>query len=938
MSTKREMKHVRTLVNCGMIRGCIGVLLVAVILVAGVSNSVLAELATNVEMENVAQNWVVEMTAKRSQWAGASNPAITEGHELRQDGRLLARYYDVSPQGFVVVPVLKEMNPVVMYSDESILDASQEGGMLQLLRDMISSRLDMYESAFGTLNATQPTGGETLFDSHQKANWTRLAVDSRAFRTDQSLSVSAIEEVGPLLTSSWHQSAPYNNSCPAGDGGTCVVGCTATSLSQILDYWEWPENGVGSHSYYWGGDDCNGGYVPGQTLTADFSDSYDWANMPDSCDGVTPCTQAQEDALAELCHEAGVAVNMNYSNCGSGASMNMDVFPTYFKYSPNIAREYRINHTVQSWFEVIQDEVNAGRVMWYGIHSHAIVCDGWRDQGGGQLEMHLNYGWGQGNNAWYVLDNLYCGWVEGDICPYEVEHVTTHMEPQYVPAMVFVGKGVNETIGDGDGLIEAGETVQVDVTVKNLGNYAVNATGTLSSSDANANITVASTTFAASFGWGEESSSQSSFTVEIDPACPDPHVIVFDLQITADGGYLTTETFLLFVGETPGWSDDLEGDVSLWAHDAIRLAYVDEWHMETYRAHSGSSSWKAGGAGDTNHSDASDGGLVTQPFLLPVDAKLTFWHWMEAEDDVGMTAWDGSILMISTGDGNWTQIDPVGGYPYTIIDNDASPFAPGTPCYSGSFGWTEATFDLSEYSGVVQIMFRFGSDGAVNFEGWYVDDIWIGNTLVGSNVEVNPAPDVTLTFTEVTEPGITTVTSGPTGPGVPVGMIAVPADPVTYHDIVTDAVFSGVIDICFDYDEGDVTGDENDMTLQHYDGSQWTDIAYLLDTDANSICGLTTSLSPFLLAVESAGCCLDRVGDANGIGGDEPTIGDVSVMIDAKFITGTCEGILACMAEADVNQSGGSDPICGDITIGDISVLIDYLFITGVTLGLPSCL
>jgi len=90
--------------------------------------------------------------------------------------------------------------------------------------------------------------------------------------------------------------------------------------------------------------------------------------------------------------------------------------------------------------------------------------------------------------------------------------------------------------------------------------------------------------------------------------------------------------------------------------------------------------------------------------------------------------------------------------------------------------------------------------------------------------------------------------------------------------------------------------------------------------------------------IGDACCCEDRVGDANGLGGDEPTIGDVSVMIDAKFITGACNGIIACLAEADVNQSGGIDPTCDDITIGDISILIDYLFITGPTLGLAECL
>ncbi|MCD6249654.1 MAG: hypothetical protein J7J98_04900 [candidate division Zixibacteria bacterium] len=88
----------------------------------------------------------------------------------------------------------------------------------------------------------------------------------------------------------------------------------------------------------------------------------------------------------------------------------------------------------------------------------------------------------------------------------------------------------------------------------------------------------------------------------------------------------------------------------------------------------------------------------------------------------------------------------------------------------------------------------------------------------------------------------------------------------------------------------------------------------------------------------SAGCCVGRVGDANGSGVDEPTIGDVSVMIDAKFITGSCAGILECLDESDINQSGPPNAAtCADVTIGDISILIDYLFITGPSLGLNAC-
>jgi hypothetical protein len=85
------------------------------------------------------------------------------------------------------------------------------------------------------------------------------------------------------------------------------------------------------------------------------------------------------------------------------------------------------------------------------------------------------------------------------------------------------------------------------------------------------------------------------------------------------------------------------------------------------------------------------------------------------------------------------------------------------------------------------------------------------------------------------------------------------------------------------------------------------------------------------------GCCEGTVGDANGSGEDVPTIGDVTVMIDALFI-GENWAVIECLTEADLNQSGGNDPQTSDITIGDVSYLIDYLFITGEGLGLPECL
>jgi hypothetical protein len=95
------------------------------------------------------------------------------------------------------------------------------------------------------------------------------------------------------------------------------------------------------------------------------------------------------------------------------------------------------------------------------------------------------------------------------------------------------------------------------------------------------------------------------------------------------------------------------------------------------------------------------------------------------------------------------------------------------------------------------------------------------------------------------------------------------------------------------------------------------------------------SNSPGLIAVDWS-CCQGKVGDVNGVDGDKPTIGDVSLLIDHLFIR---QQPVWCPAEADVNQSGGLFPQQGpdgDLSIGDISLLIEHLFVNGYPI--PDCL
>jgi hypothetical protein len=111
---------------------------------------------------------------------------------------------------------------------------------------------------------------------------------------------------------------------------------------------------------------------------------------------------------------------------------------------------------------------------------------------------------------------------------------------------------------------------------------------------------------------------------------------------------------------------------------------------------------------------------------------------MDAEIEDPTWAWDGGIVEISIDGGDtWTQIMPEGGYPYKIMDNPASPFDPGTPCFSGSHDWQQEEFDLSAYEGEAYVRFRFGSDGYVTEEGWYIDDMEVTSqvdlTITASN-------------------------------------------------------------------------------------------------------------------------------------------------------------------------------------------------------------
>lgn len=201
--------------------------------------------------------------------------------------------------------------------------------------------------------------------------------------------------IGQRMSTTWNQSSPYNGMCVF-NGNTCVTGCTATAIAQVMRYHRWPTAETTS--------------VPGYT-TGTYSYNveelpatiFDWNSMLNDYKSVD-YTDTQATAVATLMRYVGQGVKMNYGP-SSGASFGnaIHALTHYFDYDKDVTYEKAGTYSIQNWDNLIYNELTMRPVVYEGYSTgggHAFVIDGYDSSNG---MYYVNWGWGGSKDGWYRL-------------------------------------------------------------------------------------------------------------------------------------------------------------------------------------------------------------------------------------------------------------------------------------------------------------------------------------------------------------------------------------------------------------------------------------------------------------------------------------------------------------------------------------------------------
>ncbi len=283
-------------------------------------------------------------------------------------------------QGYVIISADERSKKIIGYSDTGTFDPENVPAEMRAWLRVCRQELQQ-------LSVTP--------DSLLKMDLGQFVLSKGRSKGSQAFAAS----VSPLLGQiNYSQSFPYNALCPQVSGQSCVTGCVATAAVQIMRYWEYPKQPTGqSHSYL----------LNGQSIGTTFNTYYDWTNMLGTYDSYSG-TQQQQQAIARLMADAGIACDMDYSPSESGAYTNKMALGMvdYFGYDKGVIAYQRTDFTQADFVYYLKRELNAGRpVLVSGTGSgggHCFVCDGYDAAG----LFHINWGWNGMSNGYFELANL----------------------------------------------------------------------------------------------------------------------------------------------------------------------------------------------------------------------------------------------------------------------------------------------------------------------------------------------------------------------------------------------------------------------------------------------------------------------------------------------------------------------------------------------------
>ncbi|MBP3839125.1 MAG: C10 family peptidase [Prevotella sp.] len=334
----------------------------------------------------------------------------TQNSTTPSDAQLLYVINRGENDGYAIVAGDDCVTPILAFSDKGHLDISLEN-----LSKNTSLRWMLEEFERQILWAKENMPNTLAKKSMHKAEAYNVLISPL-------LEVGNDRRTRRAQTISWGQDWPFNTYCPTladryGTVKKTVTGCVATAIATVMRWHEWPVRPKGSLSYIW----RDGGY---KQMSLNFDGTgpenafYNWSQMPEAVtsygyDRATNArvTATQEDNLGRLLRDVGYAVQMGYNlaeNGGSYTYLDVAVRPLVnnFSYSNSMTHLERANYDKSSWLTIIQNELeNYGPIVYAGISyegGHCFVIDGFATNN----YVHVDWGWNQMENGWYLIDIL----------------------------------------------------------------------------------------------------------------------------------------------------------------------------------------------------------------------------------------------------------------------------------------------------------------------------------------------------------------------------------------------------------------------------------------------------------------------------------------------------------------------------------------------------